>query len=531
MRRRAGNIFRARRRIHIQSDTQIWWYKTTTAPDDADLAMEKYLDISAKIAGIMQSEPDEPVMEWKRRWWTKGQLAVYSDAFEAALNEAGIGKDMAIALAARNRPTHCFIFLSLLANARPISMLYAFQAAEALARDLRTTRFAALVLDEQDWSDAVAQATAESGTIVFILPPLPDHPPRIVRPEQADCATFYRQPGPGVEILSSGTTGMPKRVFHPHNLLFRSINGQVALPSDKPTFVFWPLSGIGGSLALASAMVLGVPFVLLEKFVVEDAVDAIERHQLTSLSLTPTMVRMIYDANVAPERLASLETFFGGSGPLDPDLHDKMEARYGKPVIWAMGATEFCGTIIAWSLDLHRAYSTTKRGSAGRVLPGCAVRIIDPETGDPLPTGAVGRMDVRVDAVGPDWIITNDLARIDQDGFVFFKGRADGAIIRGGFKIVPEKLCETLRLHPQVGEAAVVGVPDDRLGHVPVAIIEPKEGEMPSVADLDNHMRSHLAAPQIPVHYFIVEKLPYTASTKVSLREVKELVAGLMATA
>lgn len=492
---------------------------------------ERLVDISKRIAGIMQSGPDEPVMEWQRSWWTKGQLASYSRDFEATLDSLNIDRGMAVAFAARNRPSHCFILLSLLANARPVSMLYAFQSAESLARDLRTTRFAALVLDEQDWSEPVAAAAEESGTCVFILPPLPDQPPRIIRPQQqADPAAVHRTPEAGVEILSSGTTGMPKRIFHPHNLLFRAISGTVATPSGKPEFVYWPLSGIGGTLNLAIAIVKGSPFIPFEKFVVEDVVDAIKRYEITTLSLTPTMVRMIYDANVPPEDFASLTAFFGGSGPLDPDLQDKMEARYGKPVIWAMGATEFCGTIIAWSLDLHQEFGKVKRGSAGRLLPGCAMRILDPETDAELPRGALGRADVRVDEVGPDWIRTNDLALIDEDGFVFFKGRADGAIIRGGFKIVPEKVCETLRLHPQVAEAAVVGVPDDRLGHVPIAVVEPKAGETPSVETLDAHLRAYLAAPQIPVRYFIVDKLPYTASTKVSLREVREMVSGLMAT-
>lgn len=489
------------------------------------------MDISRRIADIMASGPDEPVMEWQRVWWTKGQLAAYSRDFEAALDESGIDKGAAVAFAARNRPTHCFILLSLLANARPTSMLYAFQSAESLARDLRATRFAALVLDEQDWSEPVAEAADAAGTCVFILPPLPDQPPRIVRPQrQADAAAVHRTPGPGIEILSSGTTGMPKRIFHPSSILFRAINGTVATPSGKPEFVYWPLSGIGGTLNLAMAMVKESPFIPFEKFVVADVVDAIKRYGITTLSLTPTMARMIYEANVPPEDLASLTAFFGGSGPLDPDLQDKLEARYDKPVIWAMGATEFCGTIIAWSLDLHQQFSKAKRGSAGRLLPGCAMRIMDPETETELPAGAVGRVDVRVDDVGPDWIRTNDLALVDEDGFVFFKGRADGAIIRGGFKIVPEKLCETLRLLPQVAEAAVVGVPDDRLGHVPVAVVEPLAGETLNVEMLDTHMRAHLAAPQIPVRYFIVDKLPYTASTKVSLREVREMVAGWMAT-
>jgi len=167
--------------------------------------------------------------------------------------------------------------------------------------------------------------------------------------------------------------------------MFRSLEGSFQSPvkETNPVPVFWPMGGIGGNLTLSAAVIEGHPFILFEKFTVEGIVDAIKRHALTSIALTPTMLRMIYDANVPAEDLSSLIAFFGGSGPLDPAMQDKVEERYGKPVIWALGATEFCGTAIAWTLDLHREFSRTKRGSAGRPLSGCHVRITDPDSGEP----------------------------------------------------------------------------------------------------------------------------------------------------
>jgi long-chain acyl-CoA synthetase len=469
-------------------------------------------------------------MEWKRRWWTRGQLAEFAKALEDVLSSRRIAPDMGIAMAGRNWPAHCFAILSLQAHARPISMLYAFQAPAALARDVENTRFAALIIDEQDWSQPVQQAANESGTVAIVLGALPNDRFRVIDPPlQAPPESVHRLPGPGIEILSSGTTGPPKRLFHPINRLFRSLDGMPPTPNGKPELVIWPVSGIGGNMALASAMIKEVPFILLEKFTVEAATDAIKRHQLPSVALTPTMVRMLYDANVPPEELSSLQAIVGGSGPLDPDLQDKVEKRYGVPIIWAMGATEFCGTIIAWSRELHHKYRQTKRGSAGRVLPGCRIRIVDQDSGKDLPTNEDGRLVVQVDAVGPDWMVTNDLAHIDEDGFVFFTGRADSAIIRGGFKIVPEKLCEVLRTHPKVAEAAVVGIADERLGQLPVAVVERRPGEPVEPAELETHMRARLASPQIPVRFIIVDALPYTASTKVSLGEVRRMVAEIVA--
>ena len=483
------------------------------------------LDISERIASTIHSRSEAWVMEWQSRRWTVGQAGAFDKAFERALSDRIDVRETAVAIAARNRPSHCFALLSLLANARPISMLYAFQAGESLGRDISDTRFAVLVIDEQELTKPVEEAAVQSGTTIIVLRDDPSNGFRIIEPPiLADEDSVHRLPAAGMEILSSGTTGLPKRLFHPVDRLFRSLDGMPVNPEGKPELVMWPLSGIGGNMALATAMITGNPFVLLEKFTPEDLADVIRRHQLKRVAFTPTMVRMFYDANISRERVASLDCIVGGAGPLDPDLQEKFEARYGIPILWGMGATEFCGTILAWTLELHQAYHKQKRGSSGRPLPGCALRIVDPDTREELPRNEIGLLVVKVDAVGPEWIVTNDLARIDEDDFVFFAGRADGAIIRGGFKIVPEKVCEALRSHPGVAEAAVVGLPDERLGEMPVAVVEARAGVSLTAGELDRHLRGLLAAPQIPVHYLFVDRLPYTASTKVALGEVRNLV-------
>jgi acyl-CoA synthetase (AMP-forming)/AMP-acid ligase II len=120
---------------------------------------------------------------------------------------------------------------------------------------------------------------------------------------------------------------------------------------------------------------------------------------------------------------------------------------------------------------------------------------------------------------------TTDLAAIDPDGFVFHRGRADGAIARGGFKILPETVVETLRRHEGVSDAAVVGLPDARLGEVPAAAIEPRPGApRPSPAELERHVRAHLPATHVPVRFLVLDALPRTPSMKVRLGEVRAML-------
>ena len=112
----------------------------------------------------------------------------------------------------------------------------------------------------------------------------------------------------------------------------------------------------------------------------------------------------------------------------------------------------------------------------GRPFPGVKVRIVDAETGMELPRGQEGFLEALSPMISRDWIRTTDLAVMDEDDFVFHRGRADGVIVRGGFKIAPETIDNALREHPSILDAATVGVTDERLGSVPGSVVELRRG-------------------------------------------------------
>ena len=154
------------------------------------------------------------------------------------------------------------------------------------------------------------------------------------------------------------------------------------------------------------------------------------------------------------------------------------------------------------------------------------MRIVSPETGAVLPTGETGLVEALVPRVTDDWVRTNDLAYMDEDGFLFLQGRADDAIIRGGFKVIPEEVAEVLRTHPKVGDAALVGIPDERLGMVPAAAVEKRVGQAePTPDELDAFLRSRLPAYKIPVRYAIVPEIPRTPSMKPRREGLRALFA------
>ena len=135
-----------------------------------------------------------------------------------------------------------------------------------------------------------------------------------------------------------------------------------------------------------------------------------------------------------------------------------------------------------------------------------------------MPLGKVGVLEVQVYRIGPDWMRTSDLASVDADNFLYFHGRADDAINRGGFKIVPSVIADALRRHPAVGDVAVVALPDERLGEVPVAAVELRPGALTAALEGDallDFARAELVAYQVPTEIKVVKTLPRTPSFKV----------------
>jgi len=174
--------------------------------------------------------------------------------------------------------------------------------------------------------------------------------------------------------------------------------------------------------------------------------------------------------------------------------------------------------------DLWKKWGKQKLGSVGRPLPGMKLRVIDPETEEELPPGQAGIVEVVSSRIGPNWIRTSDLGVIDVDDFLFLQGRADGAIMRGGFKILPSTVEQGLLMNPLIAMAAVVGVPDERLGQVPAAaiVLKPEE-EGVTASEVEANLRKHIPATHIPTTWLFLEELPRTPSMKVDMPAVRRL--------
>jgi acyl-CoA synthetase (AMP-forming)/AMP-acid ligase II len=335
-----------------------------------------------------------------------------------------------------------------------------------------------------------------------------------------------------VERLSSGTTGTPKRIAVMAASLLPALQSAEAASSSSaadrplrvktsPAIVLSPFTHSGGIFALMFALYQARPIVLFEKFTVEKWVGALGRYKPKSASLVPAMVRMILASDVASDALHCLSAIRCGTAPLEAETQLAFEKRFGVPVLVDFGATEFIGGVAGWSLEDHRRHAQEKRGSAGRPRPDVQLRAVDAGNGEALPPGTIGLLEIRSPRFGPDWIRTTDLASLDEDGFLYIHGRADDAINRGGFKVLPDEVAAVLRAFPGVSDVAVLGVPHSRLGEVPVAFIE--TGGVLDRDALEAFARERLASYQIPAEFRFVVALPRTTTLKVSRPELRAL--------
>jgi long-chain acyl-CoA synthetase len=239
---------------------------------------------------------------------------------------------------------------------------------------------------------------------------------------------------------------------------------------------------------------------------------------------------MLLEADVAPEDLASLRAMISGTAPLPADLVDAFLDKYGIPICGNYGATEFAGAIAGWTIDDFRSLWKQKRGAVGRVHGDIEARVVDPDSGATLSCGEEGLLELKGKQLNNDmqWLRTTDRAVLDADRFLYIKGRADNAIIRGGFKVHPDDIVRVLNDHPAVREAAVVGVPDQRLGAVPAAAVILKDGTTePPIDELKAWLKARLIAYQVPVHFRYVADFPRTPSMKPSAPGLQALFEGV----
>ncbi len=482
--------------------------------------------LGALIRHQLDGPPDDQMICYHGEWTTRGWVRDFAESLSKAIDALGLPPGAPIGFVPHSRPEFYAATLALLERTHTIVMIYAYQTSEALARKLRELDLPAVIASREQLTGSMLEVATELGTAAIAIT---RNTPTVETLVPYRSSPDHRRASgpPALELLTSGTTGPPKLFAMSYDrLLGRMVNNNsMGSAFRQPVLLFFPLGNISGLYIVMGLILSDDKIILLDKYNVPDWVEFVKETRPKVTNLPPAAFRMILDAKVDPENIASIDYIMTGAATLSPSVRLEFEERYAPTrIIQSYGATEFGGVVAAVQPEHVVEFDHAKADSVGRPFGGSELRIVDIDTGTSLLAGAEGRIEVLAPAMSDEWITTTDLGVIDEDGFLYHRGRLDGAITRGGFKIMPETVAEALLSHPGVSAAAVVGRDDARLGQVPVAVIEPlADAVPPTPAELDQHVRDRLPSTMVPTDYLYVDTLPRTPSLKIDMAAVRHL--------
>jgi long-chain acyl-CoA synthetase len=341
-------------------------------------------------------------------------------------------------------------------------------------------------------------------------------------------------------LYTSGTTGRPKGVMQTHQNLYANAmnawNSATTRDRSEKVLLVLPLAHTFGLSSLLSGYLFGSSAVLLRWFDPEVALELIERHKITYMAGVPTMfVNMTRHPNASRYDTSSVRRWLVGAAPMPLQQLRDFEAKFGGTMYVGYGLSE-AGPSVAG----EREGVPRKPGSAGRPIDGVLVKIVDDE-GNEVPVGTPGEICARGANISPGyyenpeataeafrdgWLFTGDVGYLDEDGYLFIVERKKDLIIRGGLNVYPKDLEEIIHKHPAVLEAAVVGVPDLRMGEEVCVYLVKRAGVDLSREDLIAHCQAHLAKYKTPRYVEFTETLPRTSLGKIQKKEIRKLAAA-----
>lgn len=484
--------------------------------------------------------PDKVVLSQGERGLTNRELSARVHALAAGLREAGIGRGDIVALLLYNHIE--FIetvlalnhlgaaFLPLNYRLSPAEWDYIVGNAEAAA-----------LLTEPEFADAASAIPVRH---------------RLLLGERRDGWSSYedlvaRHLGEQVPIAdvgpdelqrlmyTSGTTSRPKGVCITHaNLLYKNL-GQIVefgITSADTTLVCGPLYHVGGlDLPALATLHAGGSLILTRKFDAAEVVDIIERERPTNIWLAPSMMNaVLHLPGLADRDTSSIRFIIGGGEKMPVPLIERIRAAF--PSAWFADAYGLTETVSGDTFN-DAEHMLSKVGSVGKPVAHLRVRIVD-DTGCEVPRGKLGEItlsgpkvfagywrdpDATAKALRDGWFHTGDIGRVDQDGYLYVEDRKKDMIVSGGENIATPEVERVLYEHPDVVEAAVVGMPHERWGEVPKAFVVLRPGAETDATGLVAFCRERLAKFKVPAEIQFIDKLPRTPSGKVLKRDLRSL--------
>lgn len=481
--------------------------------------------------------PERPAVIEDGRTYTFAELDRSADGFAAFLHSHHVGPGDSVGLQMANGAAFVIAYFGILKAGSVVVPMNPLAVPREISHVVQSADLR-VVVTESEHLDTVLRADPNGRLRTIIVAGPTDSTTSRVR--SFDQASATRVPADirlpvmrpldstAAIIFTSGTTGVPKAAQLTHGNLLSScthVTTDADVRGTDVTMACIPLFHVFGMTGLMNtSMAQGLPLVTLRRFTAEDVFRLVEEHCVTRTSFVPAMIADLLAGDPSDRDLTSLRRITSGGAPLDVQHVDGLEALFpGAVLLEGYGASETTSSVC-----VNRDRGTRRLGSVGRATWGTQIRIVD-EDGRALPPGAseIGEVQVRGSTVfsgyrndsdatdsafDGDWFRTGDLGRMDSDGYLFLSGRRSELIIRGGYNVYPAEVEFVLASHPAISEAAVIGIPDPRLGQEIVAFVV-TASELTG-REVDEFARERLSRYKCPRDIRFVDDLPRTPSGK-----------------
>jgi long-chain acyl-CoA synthetase len=516
----------------------------TVAPSPAAPApaAAPFRPLSDRLRDHARARPDHPALVQGADRITWGELDALMDRIAFALQRDGLREGDSIVLCGAMTPRYAAVFLGALRAGVVVAPLaftvtpetFAAMRGDAAPKRLFVDAAAAPLLADADRAACVSlDGIGPGAPFEAWLGPAGAVP----RPATVGPADPFNI------IYSSGTTGVPKGIVQPHGMraLHVERGAQYGYSADTVTLLSTPLYSNTTLVVFFPTLGFGGTVHLMAKFEAGAWLELAERERVTHTMLVPVQYRrLLMHPDFDRRDLSSFHMKFCTSAPFSRELKADALRRFPGGLIEFYGMTEGGGTCI---LEAHA--HPDKLHTVGRPAPGHDIRLID-ANGVEVPRGEAGEVVGRSGAMmsgyhgrpdktreaewhspeGLRFIRTGDVGRFDEDGFLVLFDRLKDMIISGGFNVYPSDLEATLRTHPAVLEAAVVGVPSEEWGETPVAFIERAPGDDTPAETLRAWLNGRVGKTQRLAALRYVDELPRSPIGKILKRELRDRYDG-----
>ena len=495
--------------------------------------MDDRLTIGRWLSDRARTTPERFAIRFLGAELTYAELDRRAGRLATGLAARGIGHGDRVATLTPNTPDHVATFFAcarLGAILQPISWRL---APPEVAYQLSDAEPALLLVAEEH--DELARRAGADVEIARIGDPTLE--------ADGEAPAAAADDDPLLLVYTSGTTGKPKGALLTHANCFwtnLSFDRTAGVRDDDVVLQVLPQFHVGGwNVQALLAWWKGVTVVIEPSFDPARALRLIAEERVTTMMGVPaTYLFLAEEAGFVATDLSSLRLVVVGGAPMPPSLLETWQER-GVEIVQGYGLTEAAPNVLCLPPEEARR----KLGFAGKPYPHVDVALRDPETGKVVDGAGVGELLVRgpnvfagywrnaaaTEAAFVDgWLRTKDVAERDEEGFYRIAGRLEELVISGGENVYPAEIEGVLHAHPDVVEAAVVGVPDPRWGEVCAAFVVIREGASTDGEDLRDHCRERLARFKVPRTVTFVAELPRSSLGKVRKDALRATAAGAM---